>query len=182
MLNKLIIAGSGGQGILFLGRVLAFTAAVEGRDVTWFPSYGAEMRGGTANCTVIISDEMIGSPVVLNPDILIVMNRISLDKYQPRIKKGGYLFYDSSLITKPLLRSDIKAVPVPATEIASSASTTKPANMVILGALIAETKILREESLISFFESSEGPMKKLSSRVNIKTIYEGFKYIEDTKS
>jgi 2-oxoglutarate ferredoxin oxidoreductase subunit gamma len=165
-----------------LGRVLAFTAAVEGRDVTWFPSYGAEMRGGTANCTVIISDEMIGSPVVLSPDILIVMNRNSLDKYQPRLKKNGYLFYDSSLIASPALRSDIKSVSIPATEIASLVSTTKSANMVILGALIAKTKILSEESLISVFENSEGPMKKLASRVNIETIYEGFKYIEDKKS
>lgn len=125
---------------------------------------------------------MIGSPVVLSPDMLVVMNRNSLDKYQPRLKKNGYLFYDSSLIAGPVLRSDIKSVPVPATEIASLVSNTKSANMVILGALIAKTKILSEESLISVFKNSEGPMKKLASRVNIETIYEGFKYIENKKS
>src|SRR3989338_5832303 len=98
---SLLIAGFGGQGILFAGKLLAQSAMLEGRHVTWFPSYGAEVRGGTANCTVIISDEMIGSPVVRNPEILVVMNEASLDKFQPRLKSGGILIFESSLIKKP---------------------------------------------------------------------------------
>ena len=96
--HKIMVAGFGGQGILFLGKLLAYSGMLENKEVTWFPSYGAEVRGGTANCTVIISDEMIGSPVVRNPEILIVMNEASLDKFQPRLKNGGILIFDSSLI------------------------------------------------------------------------------------
>src|SRR4030066_1544991 len=95
--TRIIVAGSGGQGILFLGKFLARAGMLEGRNVAWFPSYGAEMRGGTANCTLILSDNMIGSPVILNPDILIAMNSASLERFQPQLKKRGLLLFDSSL-------------------------------------------------------------------------------------
>ncbi len=182
MENRIIIAGSGGQGILFLGRVLAFATMREGKEVTWFPSYGAEMRGGTANCTVIISDTMIGSPVVLTPDILVVMNSASLDKFQHRLKRKGLLFYDSSLIKNPEMRRDVNAVGVPATKIASALGNTKSANMVLLGALITKTALLKKASVVSIFEHSSEPVGNNGSKINTISVLEGIKYIGNTKS
>lgn len=182
MEKKVIIAGSGGQGILFLGKVLSYAAMVESKEVTWFPSYGAEIRGGTANCTVIISDEMIGSPVVLSPDVLVIMNKASLEKFQPRLKRHGIIFYDSSLIKDPVIRNDARGISVPATEIASSAGNTKAANMVMLGALIAETALLRKSSILKIVE---GPSKSAVGngiKVNTNSILKGIQYIGDTKS
>lgn len=182
MTRKIIIAGSGGQGILFLGKSLAFASMFEGKEVTWFPSYGAEMRGGTANCTVVVADEMIGSPVVLTPDILVIMNTISLDKFLPKLAKKGYLFYDSSLIPVPRVKPGIRAIPVPATEIASSVATTKSANMVMLGAIIARTQLLQPQSLMRVFETGEKASPETAMNVNIRTIQEGIRYIENQKS
>ncbi len=175
-------AGSGGQGILFLGKLLAYSGMLEGREVTWFPSYGAEVRGGTANCTVIISDEMIGSPVVRNPEILIVMNEVSLDKFQLRLKNGGILIFDSSLVKEPELRTDIRIVDVPASEIAASIGNTKYANMVMLSALLAETGIVKEGSAINALEELTPPERKKSLGANKEAIIRGRKYIEDKKS
>ena len=154
---------------------------LEGKEVTWFPSYGAEIRGGTANCTVIISDELIGSPVVTNPDILILMSDASLNKFQPRLKQNGLLTFDLSLIKEPALRADIEAVGVPATEISSKIGNTKSANMVLLGALIAKTKLLKETSVFEALESSMPARKKKNIEVNKKAIIEGMRYIEDKK-
>ncbi len=154
---------------------------LEEKEVTWFPSYGAEMRGGTANCTVIISDTMIGSPVVLNPDILVSMNKASLDKFQPRVKKHGLVFYDLSLIKDPAVRDDVLAVAVPATEIASSAGNTKSANMVMLGAVLAGTGLLKRSSVLKVIE---GPTKSAGGngiRANTNSLLKGIQYIEDTK-
>jgi 2-oxoglutarate ferredoxin oxidoreductase subunit gamma len=179
--KRVVIAGSGGQGILFLGKVLAYAAMVESKEVTWFPSYGAEMRGGTANCTVIISDEMIGSPVVLSSDVLVVMNKESLEKFQARLKRHGLIFYDSSLIKAPVLRDDAQGISVPATELASAAGNTKSANMVMLGAMIAETALLRKSSILKIVE---GPSKSAGGngiRVNTNSILKGIQFIEDTK-
>jgi len=152
----------------------------ESKKVTWFPSYGAEMRGGTANCTVIISNTMIGSPVVFTPDILVVMNMASLDKFQPQLRNKGLLFYDSSLIRKPVLRKDVRAVPVPATEIAGSAGNTKGANMVMLGALIAKTALLKKSSIAGVFGDPAGTIGKTVSKLNADAIREGMRYIETT--
>lgn len=154
----------------------------EKKEVTWFPSYGAEMRGGTASCTVIISDTMIGSPVVLNPDILVIMNNASLEKFQERLKKKGLLFYDSSLIKNPELRQDVEAVAVPATKMASALGNTKSANMVILGALIAKTNLLRKSSIVKIFENSSEPIGNNGSKINTISILEGIKYVGNTKS
>lgn len=180
--KKIILAGSGGQGILFLGKVLAFAAMREKKEVTWFPSYGAEMRGGTANCTVIISETMIGSPVVLNPDILVAMNLESLNKFMPRLRKKGFLFYDSSLIRNARLRADIDPVPVPATKIASGLGNTRSANMVLLGALVARTSLLRKGSVVKIFESSSEPVGNNGAKINTIAILEGIKYLGNTKS
>jgi len=177
---SIIIAGSGGQGILFLGRVLTSASMLEKKEVTWFPSYGAEMRGGTANCTVIIADEMIGSPVVLMPDILIVMNRASLDRFLPSIGKKGMLFYDSSLITEKLAGGSVTAVPVPATSIAGDMGSPKSANMVMLGAFIAKTGILRRSSIFRIFDSTKDPRKIEAFRANKEFVRKGIDYIENT--
>ena len=180
MQKSVIIAGSGGQGILFLGRMLTSACMLERKEVTWFPSYGAEMRGGTANCTVIISDEMIGSPVVMMSDILIVMNRASLDRFLPSLRKKGELFYDSSLITEKLARKDIMAVPVPATNIAGDMGNPKSANMVMLGAFIAKTGILRKSSIFRIFDNPKDPRKIEAFKANKEFVRKGIDYIENT--
>ena len=115
--TKIIIAGFGGQGILFTGKLMTYQGLLDGKYVSWLPSYGPEVRGGTCNCSVIISDEPIGSPIIDNPDIVIAMNRPSLDKYEPRVAKGGKLFVESSLIDRKAERTDITVYYVPATEI-----------------------------------------------------------------
>ncbi len=145
MEKGIIIAGSGGQGILLLGRLIAYTSMLEGRNVTWFPSYGAEMRGGTANCTVLISDEVIGSPVVQNPDILIVFNCLSLERFLPRLKREGTVFYDSSLVTpekcgRPgMLDGCLHSVAVEASAEAARLGSIRFANMVMFGAFLRVT-------------------------------------------
>ena len=181
MENRIIIGGFGGQGILFLGRILTYAGMLENKEVTCFPSYGAEVRGGTANCTVIISDELIGSPVVTNPDILIVMSDASLNKFLPRLKQKGLLIFDSSLINKPVLQDNIEITGVPATKISSNIGNTKSANMVLLGAFIAETGLLKKTSVFEAIDSSMPDRKKKGIEVNIKAIVEGMRYIEDKK-
>ncbi len=155
---------------------------LEGREVTWFPSYGAEMRGGTANCTVIISDELIGSPVVTSPDMLVVMNEASANKFLPRLKQGGLFLFDSSLVKEPALRTDVENVGVPAVEISSRIGNTKSANMVLLGAFIAKTGILKERSVEEAIDSSMPDRKKKVMEVNKKAIIEGVKFIENKES
>lgn len=153
---------------------------LENREVTWFPSYGGEMRGGTANCTVIISDELIASPIVKNPDILVVMNDQSLRKFQPQLTQMGILLFDSSLIKNPELRSDIEVVGVPATDISKTIGNTKSANMVLLGALIAKTKLLKEESMFEALEDSVDHRKEVVA-MNKRAIREGIRFFEDKK-
>jgi 2-oxoglutarate ferredoxin oxidoreductase subunit gamma len=180
--HNVLVAGFGGQGILFFGKLLAYSGMIEGSEVTWFPSYGAEVRGGTANCTVIISDEMIGSPIVRNSEIVVVMNEASLIKFQPRLQKGGLLIFDSSLIKEPDLRSDINVIKVPASKIAASIGNTKYANMVMLSAMLAETGIIKEKSAISALEELTPQRRRKFLDANKEAIIKGRKYIEDKKS
>jgi 2-oxoglutarate ferredoxin oxidoreductase subunit gamma len=151
---------------------------LENKEVTWFPSYGGEMRGGTANCTVIISEELIASPIVKNPDILVVMNDQSLRKFQPGLKQKGIIFFDSSLIRNPELRSDIEVIGVPATNISAAIGNTKSANMVLLGALIARTKLLKDQSTFEAIEDSMDHKKEVIA-VNKKAVREGMHFFED---
>jgi 2-oxoglutarate ferredoxin oxidoreductase subunit gamma len=153
---------------------------LEDREVTWFPSYGGEMRGGTANCAVIISDELIASPIVTNPDILVVMNDASLQKFQPRLKQKGTLIFDSSLIKNPVLRNDVDVLGVPATEISSAIGYTKSANMVLVGVLIAKTRLLEETMVFEAIENSITQGKK-SIEMNRMAIREGMRFFEDKK-
>ena len=145
--HQIVIAGFGGQGLLFSGKVLAYAGLIEGRELSWLPSYGPEMRGGTANCNVILSDAPIGSPIVNTPNVLMVMNNPSLDKYENAVQPGGKIFLDSTLIARKVTRTDVEAYYVPATKMAMDMGMPTLANMILLGALIAKTGCVREESL-----------------------------------
>jgi 2-oxoglutarate ferredoxin oxidoreductase subunit gamma len=147
MQTEIVFAGFGGQGVLFGGQVLAFAAMDSGCEVTWIPSYGPEMRGGTANCTVIIADEEIGSPLVRNPKAAIVLNLPSLDKYEPLVVPGGVLIANASLINRGPSRSDIKSVFIPANEIAESIGNKRLLNMVALGALLGALPVLPMQAI-----------------------------------
>jgi 2-oxoglutarate ferredoxin oxidoreductase subunit gamma len=134
MEHSVVFAGFGGQGALFAGQLLTHAAADAGLHVTWIPSYGPEMRGGTANCTVVIGDVPIGSPLVRNPDMVVAMNLPSTDKYEPLLKSGGLLIVNGSLVKRPIQRSDIDAIVIPANDIAEELGNAKAANVVLLGA------------------------------------------------
>ncbi len=154
---------------------------LEGREVTWFPSYGAEVRGGTANCTVILSDALIGSPVVTHPNVLIVMNDASLNRFLPQLRQDGILFFDSSLIKQAIPRTDIEMVGIPATDTSSRIGNTKSANMVMLGGWIAKTGMVRKESVFQAVESLMAGKKKNLIEDNKKAILEGIKHVEHTQ-
>ncbi len=147
MQTEIIIAGFGGQGVLFAGQILARAAMAAGFNVTWLPSYGPEMRGGTANVTVIISDEEIASPLVPQPQVAIVLNLPSLQKYEPLVKPGGLLVINSSLVDSLPQHADITCLPVPATDAARELGSEQAANMVALGAMLAATGLLPLESI-----------------------------------
>jgi len=142
MQTEIVIAGFGGQGVLFTGQLLTYAAMDEGKEVTWIPSYGPEMRGGTANCTVVISEEEIGSPMVSNPRAVIAMNLPSLDKYEGMVKTGGVLVINESMVDREVKRKDIKVVMVKANDIAEELGDKRMTNMVLLGALIANLPVL----------------------------------------
>ena len=179
MEKRIIIAGSGGQGVLFFGKLLAYAAMLEGREVTWFPSYGAEMRGGTANCTVIISDSMIGSPVIRNPDVLVVMNAASYQRFADKLSSGGVLVCDSSLIPAPTHRDDIRVFMTPASDIASSLNCAVSANMALLGAFITATRIVDIQSALrSVDELTPAPRKDLLA-VNKEILMRGYNSLQE---
>jgi len=137
MQKEIIIAGFGGQGVLFGGQLLAYAAMDAGKEVTWIPSYGPEMRGGTANCTVVIADEEIGSPLVEHPPLAIALNLPSFDKYEEILQKGGTLVVNQSMVDRGARRTDIKVVLVPCNQIAEEIGSRKLVNMVAIGALMS---------------------------------------------
>ncbi len=147
MNSKYLFAGFGGQGILFAGKLLAYKGLIDDKQVSWLPSYGPEMRGGTASCSIIISDTPVGSPIVNNPDILIAMNLPSLDKYEDSVVSGGMIFYDSSLIEREVKRDDVKVFGIPATKLADENGTPTLANMIIMGKVLKETGGFTEDSV-----------------------------------
>ncbi len=142
MHESIILSGFGGQGVLFTGQLLAYSGMAENFYVTWIPSYGPEMRGGTANCTVIISEEEIGAPVVRNPTVAMVFNTLSFEKYAPLVKSGGLLITNASLIDKRCDRKDITSLMVPASDIATELGNMRMANMVMLGTLSRYTRVV----------------------------------------
>ena len=149
MLKEMIFSGFGGQGVLSMGKLLAYAAMKEGKEISWMPSYGPEMRGGTANCMVNISDEPISSPVVTQYDVVVVLNQPSLKKFEPRVKKGGILIWESSTIKNGPTRDDIDIYPLPAIDKASNElKNVKVMNMLVLGALVKIINIVKKESLL----------------------------------
>src|SRR5512143_2723129 len=149
MYQDVIIAGFGGQGVLMAGKLLASAGMLEGRHVTWFPSYGAEIRGGTANCTVIIASEEIGSPVVRTPSAMLILNEASYKKFEDRIKQNGLLFLNTSLVHAAPTRTDICRIDVRANDIAEQLGDIRVANMVMLGAFLKKSGVVKLESVLN---------------------------------
>jgi len=144
---NMIIAGFGGQGVLFTGKVVAYAGLIDDMEVSWMPSYGPEMRGGTCNCSVCISDEPIGSPVVTEPDVLVAMNGPSFDKFIGLVKKGGKVIVDSSLVSKESTRDDIEVYPIPASQLSNDENLQGIANMILLGKTIKETGLVDMDTI-----------------------------------
>jgi 2-oxoglutarate ferredoxin oxidoreductase subunit gamma len=167
MHQEMIFSGFGGQGALFAGMVLAYAGMDSGKNVTWIPSYGPEMRGGTAHVTVMISDEEIGSPLIRHPSTTMVLNNPSMEKYEALVKEDGVLIYNSSLISRSPQRSDIHYVAVPANDIAAELGNVKMANMVMLGALVMKTGVLPLEAVIQALRDHlpEGKQKLLEPNI-----------------
>lgn len=176
MYTQILIAGFGGQGVLFAGKVLAYKGLTEEKQISWLPSYGPEMRGGTANCSVIVSDTPVGSPIVHEPDILIVMNLPSLDKYEGAVSKGGYAFVDSTLIERKLERADVKAFYIPATKMARDLGIPTLANMIIVGKVIKETGVVSMDGLRDALAKTVSAKHQDLIDINLKAIEAGYNF------
>jgi len=176
MTTKILIAGFGGQGVLFAGKQIAKMGMDMNMQVSWLPSYGPEMRGGTANCSVILSDEEIGSPIVNVPDILFSFNIQSFDKFEPTIAEGGILLADSTLISKKSARSDIKAFYIPATELADKNDLKGGANVIMLGKFVKESGIFTPEEFIEHMVASIPATKAKLIENNKKAFAIGYNY------
>jgi len=175
--EKLIVAGFGGQGVLLIGRLLAYAGMIENKHVTWIPSYGPEMRGGTANCTVVISNNEIGSPITSIPDSVIVMNQPSLDKFEPIVKEKGLLIVNSEMITRKPKRKDLDIVEIPINKIARNIGNEKVANMVALGAYIDKKQIVKKESIYKAMKKMLPERHQHLIPLNKKAINEGIKFL-----
>lgn len=174
MQQDVIIAGFGGQGLLFAGQTLAQAAMLEDKQVTWFPSYGPEMRGGTANCTVIVSDEEIGSPIVQNPASAIIMNIPSMEKYEPLMRKDGLLIVNSSIVESAPRRNDVKYLPVKANDMALELGNEKLASVIMLGAYCASTEVVSTDSLKTALEEILAPKRVHLLEPNIHALQAGW--------
>jgi 2-oxoglutarate ferredoxin oxidoreductase subunit gamma len=178
MQNEIIVSGFGGQGVLFGGQLLAYTAMDLDQHVTWIPSYGPEMRGGTANCTVIISEEEIGSPLVKFPKAVIAMNLPSLNKYEPLLKPEGVIIINSSMVDRSVQRNDIVTVVLPANEIAEELGNSKGTNMVMLGALLAKLPIFPLEALVESMKAHTPKRNQQFIPGNVKALQTGFEFAQ----
>lgn len=177
MQTEIVIAGFGGQGVLFAGQVLAYAAMDAGREVTWIPSYGPEMRGGTANCTVIISDEEIGSPLVLNPRGVIALNLPSFDKYEPLVTTDGILVANASLINRDPERSDLSVILIPANVIAEGLGDKRLINMVTLGAFLEKLPVLPLESIKQALEDHLPERHRKLLKLNFEALDGGVEFV-----
>ena len=175
--TQILIAGFGGQGVLFAGKFLAYKGLVQDKQVSWLPSYGPEMRGGTANCSVVLSDSPVGSPIITNPDVLVAMNLPSLTKFVSDVVPGGKIFIDSTLIDAKVERSDVEVFYIPATQMAKDAGFATLANMILMG------KVLKECGAVSFDGNKETletfiPAKKANLiDINCKALQTGYDYV-----
>jgi 2-oxoglutarate ferredoxin oxidoreductase subunit gamma len=177
MLLKSIFSGFGGQGVLMMGYVLAVAGMEEDKCVTFLPAYGAEVRGGTANCTVVVSDREIASPIASSPEYVVAMNYPSVVKYQNMVKAGGTIFLNSDLISESPAREDIKIVRVPANSLAREMGNDRVLNMVMLGAMIAVTRIVSEKALAHAVETVLEGGKKSLVELNQKALAKGSEFI-----
>ena len=174
--TQILIAGFGGQGILFAGKFLAYKGLVEELQVSWLPSYGPEMRGGTANCNVILSDTPVGSPIITAPDVLIAMNLPSLQKYVDTVVPGGQIYLDSSLIDVKVERDDVEVFYVPATQLARDEGIATLANMIIIGNLLENHPELSFDGVESVVEQLVPPKKAALKELNMKALSLGKNY------
>jgi len=177
MLNEIIMAGFGGQGVLSMGRILAEAALAEDKRTSWLPSYGPEIRGGTSNCHVVLSDEEVASPVVTRATAAIIMNKPSLDRFEKNVISGGTLIINSSLIDRESFRDDITVYYVPANSIAAELGSPKAANMVMLGAFLAATHAVKTESVEQVINEDFGEKKASMAELNKRALAAGFKSI-----
>jgi 2-oxoglutarate ferredoxin oxidoreductase subunit gamma len=182
MHEEIIISGFGGQGVLFAGQLLAYAAVAENLHVTWIPSYGPEMRGGTAHCQVIISSEEIGSPLTASPTVVVALNNPSMEKYEPVVRPGGFLIIDSSLVPTHTNRLDIHEIALPAKEIASDLGLPQAANVVILGALCAATGAISLDTLEHVLEAHLGERHRHTLGTNIRALHLGAEFITSTRN
>jgi 2-oxoglutarate ferredoxin oxidoreductase subunit gamma len=177
--NILIIAGFGGQGVMLMGQVLATAAMIEDKHSTWLPSYGPEMRGGTANCTVVISEEMIGSPIADTPNSVIAMNIPSLLKFEEKLSPEGLLIINTSVVDREPSRKDIQVAKIDANKIAEDIGNLRVANMVILGAYVEKTGIISMESIEKAFERKLTGKKAKLIDMNIKAVKAGMEAVRN---
>ena len=179
MTTEILFAGFGGQGLLFVGKFFANKGLIEDRHVSWLPSYGPEMRGGTANCNVIISDEPVGSPIVSHPDVLVAMNLPSLDKYEPAVKPGGTIFVDATLIGRKVQRNDVTVHYIPATGLATAMGAQSLANMVMAGAMMRRCESFAAENIDAALKKVVSVRRPEMMDLNRKAIEEGLAYKEN---
>lgn len=173
MEQKMIFAGFGGQGVLLAGQLIAENGMLKGKNVSWMPAYGPQMRGGVANCSVVISDEEIGSPIIQNPDYLIAMNAPSLESFQDKVVPGGYIIYNSSLINTPPTRTDVNIIPLPCNDIAHELGNPKVVNMPILGAIMGIDSSISEEDIKNTMLAKFGEAKMKIIDLNMVAIKKG---------
>lgn len=178
MKHEIIIAGFGGQGVLSMGKILAYSGLMEGKEVTWMPSYGPEQRGGTANVTVILSDERISSPILNEYDIAVILNQPSMDKFESKVKKGGILIYDGYGIHKPINRTDIQVYRIDAMDAATELNMQKTFNMIILGGLLKVEPIVKLESVIAGLKKTLPERHHKLIPVNEEAIRKGMDLIQ----
>ena len=174
--TQILIAGFGGQGILFSGKFLAYKGLMEELQVSWLPSYGPEMRGGTANCNVILSDDPVGSPIITTPDVLIAMNLPSLQKYVNSVAKGGQIYVDSSLIDLKVERDDVEVFYIPATQMAKDEGISSLANMIVLGHMLEHNANTSFDGVEAVVEKLVPPKKEALKELNMKALNLGRNY------
>lgn len=174
MTTRMIFAGFGGQGVMLMGQIISLAGMIEGKHVTWMPSYGPEMRGGTANCTVVISDEEVASPVTDKAEVIVAMNIPSLLKFESYVVENGYFLLNQSVIDRDSTRKDINVIKVPCNEIADELGNLKVANMVMLGAVIGATGIVSTESVFKALEKKLSGGKAALIEINKQAIMKGY--------
>ncbi len=174
--KRFLFSGFGGQGILFAGKFVAYKGLMDNKQVSWLPSYGPEMRGGTASCGVIVSDDAVGSPIVSNPNILVAMNLPSLDKYESSVESGGMIFADSSLIERKVERDDVKVFYIPATRLARENGVPTLANMIIVGKIMKELGEFEGDSLNAALKKVISAKHADMLEVNLKAMRLGAEY------